>query len=185
MRQEQFVIEYLVDYNGAQAAIRAGYSVKAAKEQAHHLLTLIHIQAALRARKAELDKLNEYRIMGPYETLAKLTAIANGDMGDLLTKNDQGEAVDDFESISLRRAKKMGKSHLIKKIRQKTTYMTGDGVDTQIVENEVEMYSAHEALRDLGKYHVLFTDKHQFNLTPADVAKMSDEELMKLLGDGS
>ena len=37
-RQRRFVAEYLVDCNGTQAAIRAGYSRKTANEQAADLL---------------------------------------------------------------------------------------------------------------------------------------------------
>lgn len=46
-RQAAFVREYLVDNNGAQAAIRAGYSPDAAKEQAARLLTNVNVKAAL------------------------------------------------------------------------------------------------------------------------------------------
>lgn len=51
-RQAAFVREYLVDLNGAQAAIRAGYSPDAAKEQAARLLTNANVKAAVDAGKA-------------------------------------------------------------------------------------------------------------------------------------
>lgn len=51
-RQAAFVREYLVDLNGAQAAIRAGYSPDAAKEQAARLLTNANVAAAVEAGKA-------------------------------------------------------------------------------------------------------------------------------------
>jgi phage terminase small subunit len=50
-KQERFVVEYLVDLNASQAAIRAGYSVKAAKEQGHRLLTNAHIQKAVQEHR--------------------------------------------------------------------------------------------------------------------------------------
>jgi phage terminase small subunit len=43
-KQKKFCREYLVDHNGSQAAIRAGYSPKAAKEQASRLLTNANIK---------------------------------------------------------------------------------------------------------------------------------------------
>lgn len=52
-KQERFVAEYLVDLNAAQAAIRAGYSPKAAKEQGARLLTNAHIQRAVQERRKE------------------------------------------------------------------------------------------------------------------------------------
>lgn len=47
-KQAAFVTEYIKDWNGCQAAIRAGYSPKAAKEQAARLLTKANIQKAIK-----------------------------------------------------------------------------------------------------------------------------------------
>lgn len=46
-KQEQFCIEYLVDLNGTQAAIRAGYSKDTATEQASRLLTNVKVRARI------------------------------------------------------------------------------------------------------------------------------------------
>ena len=51
--QERFAAEYLVDLNATQAAIRAGYSAKTAKEQGARLLTNAHIQRAVQERRKE------------------------------------------------------------------------------------------------------------------------------------
>ena len=45
--------EYLKDHNGAQSAIRDGYSAKTAKEQACRLLTSVHVNAAVQAGERE------------------------------------------------------------------------------------------------------------------------------------
>lgn len=52
-KQEKFVAEYLVDLNGRQAAIRAGYSAKTAEQQASRLLTKAKVQAAVAAGRAK------------------------------------------------------------------------------------------------------------------------------------
>lgn len=57
-KQLRFIDEYLIDMNAAQAAIRAGYSKKAAKEQGYRLLTNVHIAAALAAKRKELAHSN-------------------------------------------------------------------------------------------------------------------------------
>ena len=46
-KQKQFCNEYLIDFNGTQAAIRAGYSAKTAKSIANENLTKPDIQAYL------------------------------------------------------------------------------------------------------------------------------------------
>ena len=52
-RQARFVDEYLIDLNGTQAAIRAGYSPKTADVQASRLLTRVKVCAAIAQKQAE------------------------------------------------------------------------------------------------------------------------------------
>jgi phage terminase small subunit len=47
LKQEMFCREYLVDLNGTQAAIRAGYSEDTAKEIASQNLTKLNIKKKL------------------------------------------------------------------------------------------------------------------------------------------
>ncbi|MDX0127383.1 terminase small subunit [Sinorhizobium meliloti] len=60
-QQLRFVSEYLIDLNATQAAIRAGYSAKTAKQQGNRLLTNVDVQRAVadaqyrRAHKTEID----------------------------------------------------------------------------------------------------------------------------------
>lgn len=51
-KQQRFVEEYLVDLNATQAAIRAGYSPRSAKQYADELLSRPHIAAAVAAAQA-------------------------------------------------------------------------------------------------------------------------------------
>lgn len=51
-----FVVEYLVDRNGAAAAVRAGYSARSAKETAYKLLQKPHIKAAIAKALKEQEK---------------------------------------------------------------------------------------------------------------------------------
>src|SRR5690606_8095004 len=43
-KQQRFCLEYLIDYNATQAAIRAGYSPKTAGQQGFDLLKKLEIQ---------------------------------------------------------------------------------------------------------------------------------------------
>ena len=52
-RQARFVKEYLVDLNGTQAAIRAGYSAHTANEQSTRLLANVHVKTAVQAGAAK------------------------------------------------------------------------------------------------------------------------------------
>jgi len=50
-KQTRFIDEYLVDANGTQAAIRAGYGALGARVAAHRLLTNVAISSAIEARQ--------------------------------------------------------------------------------------------------------------------------------------
>ena len=54
-KQQKFFKEYLVDMNGTQAAIRAGYSKKTAKSIASALLKRSEVQEAISARRKEME----------------------------------------------------------------------------------------------------------------------------------
>jgi phage terminase small subunit len=52
-KQERFVAEYLIDLNGTQAAVRAGYNPNSASEQASRLLSNAKIAAAVAEAQAK------------------------------------------------------------------------------------------------------------------------------------
>jgi phage terminase small subunit len=52
-KQEAFIMEYMIDLNATQAAIRAGYSKSSAKEIGYENLTKPHILARIEELKAE------------------------------------------------------------------------------------------------------------------------------------
>jgi hypothetical protein len=172
-----FVEYYLGEarFNGTAAARLAGY------QGDDNTLAAIASQnlRKLKVREAITARLHE-AAMPANEVLARLTEIARGKVTDVL---------DEDGKFDLKLARKAKKDGLLKKLKRKTTakkvdrFSEGDEepetFETSLVYEEVEfeMYSAHEALRDLGKYHGLFKDKteHSFNLKD-----LSDEEL-KLL----
>lgn len=47
-KQEAFCNEYIIDFNGTQSAIRAGFSEKTARQQADRLLSKLDIQARVK-----------------------------------------------------------------------------------------------------------------------------------------
>jgi phage terminase small subunit len=181
-KQRKFAEQYILCGNASEAARRAGYSEKTAHAIGYENLRKPEIADVIKAIKAEYEAEFEHQIMGKYEVLARLTQIARSDIGDLLGTDMQGNIIDDVESISLKRAKEMGKSHLIKDIESYTTTTTNGEFESQLVTVKVKMYSAHEALRDLGKHHGLFVDKTEHSGAdggpiPIVITKMDVNEL--------
>lgn len=78
-KRARFVEEYLVDLNAAQAAIRAGYSRKTAREQGCQLLRTPEIAAAVAAGRKALERRAE---VTADEVIRGLARIARADMRD-------------------------------------------------------------------------------------------------------
>ena len=79
--QQRFVEEYLVDLNGTQAAIRAGYSAKTAGSQAERLLRNVEIAKAV---EAERQKLSERTHITQDWVLKRWAEIVQADPNDLI-----------------------------------------------------------------------------------------------------
>lgn len=74
-RQTRFAAEYLIDLNGTQAAIRAGYSPKTANEQASRLLANVNvateIQSQVKAREQRTEITQDYVLKTIRDTIER------------------------------------------------------------------------------------------------------------------
>lgn len=179
-KQKAFVNAYLSNgFNATEATRTAGYEGKDDHSLAsigYENLRKLEIAAEVNAR------LNE-AAMSANEVLSRLSEIASGRVTDF---------VDEDGKFDLKLAKQRRKEHLLKKLKVKRfskrvdSFIEGQEEDKETIETsllteevEFEMYSAHEALRDLGKYHKLFTDKHEiggFGGGPVSVRVVYDEK---------
>lgn len=77
-KQKQFCLEYLVDFNATQAAIRSGYSQRSAYAIGWANLRIPEI-------RKHIDALLEERSLGKHEVLKLLSDIAQGSLNDYFT----------------------------------------------------------------------------------------------------
>lgn len=95
-RQIAFAINYAVSGNGSDAARRAGYSEKAAGQQAHVLLNNPKVVALIERERA--DRFKRVRMSGD-EVLARLATLARVDVRKVFTAGgalkNPGELDDD------------------------------------------------------------------------------------------
>ena len=78
-KQQRFCDEYLIDLNATQAAIRAGYSEKTARQIANENLTKPYISEYIEKRMAEKEKA---LIADQDEVMRYLTAVMRREMKD-------------------------------------------------------------------------------------------------------
>jgi len=157
-----FVNHYITCMNGTEAARLAEYAGDDATlaVQANRLLRNAKV---LR----EIDNRLKSFTMSANEVLIHLTDIARGDIADAL--NSVG-GIDQME------AKRRGKSHIIKRFKDKVTTITEkDGSEREIVETEIEMYDRLDALKTLAKFHSLLIDRVRQEDWRTDIIKLLQE----------
>ena len=157
-KQKRFVEEYLIDLNATQAAIRAGYSVKTAREQASQNLTKLNIQQAISEKMAERSKrtgVNQDRIVLELAKIAFVNAADVIDSDDATIK--AGATADDTAAIQ---------SVKVKVIPTKE----GEGV-----EREIRLNDKLKALELLGKHLGMWNDKLDVNVNIPVVISGEDD----------
>ena len=93
-KQEMFCREYLKDLNGTQAAIRAGYSAKTARQISDNLLSKVGIQTFINSLKEKrADKLE----ISAEKVLAELAKIGFSDLGEYLNEDYSLKALNDIK----------------------------------------------------------------------------------------
>lgn len=169
-KQKRFIDEYLVDINATQAAIRTGYSKRSAAAIGNENLLKPAIADEIKRRIKEMG-------MPAEEVILRLGDMARGDLADLMDVTTSGFTIKLMDKDERGNLIVSPKTKLIKKIKQKvTTYLSKkeDGEDREIIETELELYSAQEALNLLGKHHKLFTDNVQINVGKAIKVRLTD-----------
>lgn len=156
-KQQCFVDEYLIDLNGTQAAVRAGYSAKTADVQASRLLGNDKVQQAISEHMAERSKrtgVNQDRVV---LELAKIAFVKMTDIVDKQGRIKTTATDDDLACIESVKHKKCNSS-------------TGSSV-----EREVKIASKIKALELLGKHLGMWNDKFDVNITQPIVISGDDK----------
>lgn len=156
-KQQLFILEYLVDKNATQAAIRAGYSVRTARKIATENLSKPVIKAAI---NAEIEKQKARITFTADQVLEELARVGFADMKDFI-EIDEGGAIRALPLETLAE----GKSRVIKKVREKRTIKsTAEG--DQILDStyEFELCDKVKSLELLARHLGLLHDKTEIDL---------------------
>jgi phage terminase small subunit len=166
-RQQRFVDEYLVDLNGTQAAIRAGYAAGSADVTAARQLAKPAVQAAIQTEQA----VRAARVgVRADHVIRELALLAYSDIGQIL----------DFsgETPRLRPASEIPESarRTISSVKVRR-YLEGRGEEAREVEvTEFKLWDKLSALEKLGKHLGMFVERHRIegNLTVQIVEELAD-----------
>ncbi len=164
-KQKRFVEEYLIDLNATQAAIRAGYSPKAAYSIGSENLRKPEIRACIEKAMAERSKrtgINQDRIIIELAKIGLLNPKNLINFDEATVKEEATE--EDLAAISSIRVKR---------------FPTKDG---EGIEREVKMYDKTKALELLGRHFGMFKDKVEVSGLEEEKKKL-DDILQQIRGD--
>ena len=168
-KQRRFVEEYLIDLNATQAAIRAGYSEKAARIQGCENLTKPNIQSAIaEAQKARSDRTEVTADM----VVKELARIGFSDLRNMLTPNGSLLDPQDWDDDT---------AAAISSIEVVTN--TGEGGKDEdgrkIVEHthKIKVWDKNNALEKLGKHLGMFVERHKHSGNVSLNFSSDDEQL--------
>lgn len=151
-KQAAFVREYLVDLNGTQAAIRAGYSEKTAKQIASQLMDKPEVAEAISAAQAERSDRLAISVDGIEQELAKIGWFNIKDHVSIITAADPHAAI-----LALPDSVTAAIAGITV-----DTYMDGRGEDAREVRRvTLKFFDKRAALVDLGRRHGMFVDRHE------------------------
>lgn len=159
-KQSRFVEEYLVDLNGTQAAIRAGYSEKTANPQAARLLANVSIQAAIQEEK---DKRSRRVEITQDRVLLELARLAFSDLREFSEWGPQGVGMKNSDELD---------DHAAACVQEVTKTATTSGYNTKF-----KLHDKCPALKMLGEHLGMYPGKLSLSLE-----NDSNGSLAKLLG---
>lgn len=110
-RQKKFCDEYLIDCNATQAAIRAGYSQRTAKQIGQENLTKPDLKAYI---DEQLEILHNQKTADAQEVLEYLTAVMRGEHTEQVLKL-VGEGVQTITDIDVSARERLKAAELIGK----------------------------------------------------------------------
>lgn len=142
LKQIRFCEEYLIDFNGTQAAIRAGYSKKTAQEIASENLSKPIISEFIKKRQAELSK---NASVSAQDVLNELKKIGFSNVQDFIK---EGFTIEEIQSLKKEHAA------AIQSISIETTEFKGS-TTTNV---KFKLYDKISALEKIAK-HIGFFEK--------------------------
>ena len=174
-KQSLFCIEYMIDLNATQAAIRAGYSEHTAQrigsENLSKPLIMQHLAHLLTVRVKRASKSAD-------DVLKELECVGFSRLGDIIEWNQSGMAfLKDSDSVP------DDAMAAIESVQVTEEQSGDDKNDRMVLKTKVKLHSKMAALTQLAKHHGLVQDKIDVTVPIAVQVNVVDYSKVELEGD--
>lgn len=147
-QQEEFVRQYLLDYCGTQAAIRAKYEPTAAHVTSSRLLKDVKIRAFM--AKLEAEKLEKWNVTHD-RTIQAAAKIAYANIADLIKiDRETGTASIDFSTVSRDELFAL-ESIKVTELPPQKLVIGGEELEREVLKTEIKMVNKWPAIETLMK----------------------------------
>jgi phage terminase small subunit len=160
-KQQRFCNEYLISLNAKDACIKAGYSLRTAKEMGCENLTKPHIQAYLQVRIKQAEKRTEITMD---KVLQYWADIAFTPMDELFNSGPDGTLIPKSFDEMTSRAKRC--------ISELKAQFDKDGAGWQTIKRIDQLKASEMIAKHLG----MFIERKEIG-TPGEFDKLTDAEL--------
>lgn len=168
-KQERFCREYVIDLNGNQAAIRAGYSEATAQEQSSRLLSNVKVESRIKELQQGIAKRLD---ITADMVVAELWALGVYNIKDFVKDDNTINKLSDMERDTLRPVVGI-------KVTEKTSnFVSGDSETT--ITTDLKLADKRAALVDVGKHIGIFEKDNRQKVAPTNFDNLTDEDLIKL-----
>ncbi len=150
-KQYQFALHYLADQNAAEAARKAGYSEKSAKQIGEQNLTKVHISAFISER---MKKIVDALEVTPERIMREVAALAFSNIMDFITIGKDGVAFVDLSRMTREQAAAISSLETIEMPPFKTVE-NGNEVVREVLKNKIKFWDKGSALDALRERHNL------------------------------
>lgn len=148
-KQDRFCLEYVIDLNATQAAIRAGYSARTAYSIAEENLKKPAIKVRIQELQAEIAERNKLKAD---DVIQELRALAFWNIQDFVGSNN---LINDLSTMDRSTLKPVAGI----KVKQETR--TIDEITTTEITTELKLTDKRAALVDLGRHLGIFKEDNE------------------------
>lgn len=149
-KQVKFIDEYLIDRNGKQAAIRAGYSPRSAEVQASKMLRKGKVKAEIGRRVEKMSKDAGVTVQRVVDEYAK---IAFSNMANFMEVGDDGQPSLNFKDLTEDQKAALSEVTV-------DSYLEKGGTNPKtVLKVKFKLIDKKGALDSLGKHLGMFVDK--------------------------
>ena len=160
-KQERFCAEYIIDLNATQAAIRAGYSKKTARQIGAQNLSKLNIQQRIAEKQKKAFAKAEIEAV---DVLRELRALGFSNITNYLSFGPDGVTLFDSDNLT----EEQGAA-----IKEVSEYVSRRGTK----KIKFKLHGKVHSLELLGKHLKLFTDVMEAHLTlPQALKKLHEQQ---------